>query len=439
MRRIFGAHAYGDAPRAGCWWDETCDLPDCPPLDGDVRCDVAIVGAGFTGLNAALELAHGGADVVVLDARSPGWGASGRNGGFCCLGGGKLEDDALDRRYGREGRLEWRAAEMAAIAQVAGFLERTGTDADVHSDGEVWLAHRVRQMRDIDAAAARVEENYGVAADVIAADALGDRGMIGGFHGGLGVPLGFALNPRKYVAALLHEALKLGVRIHSRAGVTGMARNSGEWHLRVGPHGVRATQVLVATNGYSSEDVPAWLAGRYMPAQSSVVVSRPLTQAELEAQGWTSRQMCYDSRNLLHYFRLMPDNRMLFGMRGGLAASPASEARARARVSRDFRTMFPAWRQVELTHYWSGMVCLARGYLPYVGPVEGQPGLWCAMCYHGNGVSMGSHSGKLAAQAMGGRDMRPQALRGPFERFPLGRARRTLMLPAYVAFALGDL
>ena len=77
-------------------------------------------------------------------------------------------------------------------------------------------------------------------------------------------------------------------------------------------------RVIVGTNGYSAEDLPPWFAARYMPTQSSVIVTRPLTEAELAAQGWTSHQASYDTRHLLHYFRLMPDSRMLFGVRGGL-------------------------------------------------------------------------------------------------------------------------
>jgi glycine/D-amino acid oxidase-like deaminating enzyme len=439
MRRILGSHVYGVAPRAGCWWDETCDLPECAVLDADLRCDVAIVGGGFTGLNAALELAARGVDVLVLDAEHPGWGASGRNGGFCCLGGSKLEDDAIDRRFGREARLEWRAAEVAAIDHVAEFLERSGTVADVHSEGEAWLAHRARDMHGTDRVVARVEEDYGVTPRVRTAEELRADGMSAGFHGGVTIPLGFALNPRKYLVGLTVAAQIAGVRVFSRASVDRLERAGTGWRLRSGRQVVRAEQVLVATNGYSSEDVPHWLAGRYMPAQSSVVVTRPLTRDELEARGWTSRQMCYDSRNLLHYFRLMPDDRMLFGMRGGLGASAVSEARARARVIRDFRAMFPAWADVPITNYWSGLVCLSRGFMPFAGPVPDSPGLWCAMCYHGNGVAMGSYAGKLVAQAMSGRDVRPVAMREPLDAFPLGRARRALMLPVYAGFALRDL
>ena len=110
MKRIYPAHAFSDAPRAGGYWDTTTDIAETGPLREPMRIDVAIVGAGFTGLNAAIELAGRGADVAVFDAKSPGWGASGRNGGFCCLGGSKSGDAELDARFGRqdkEGSRRW--------------------------------------------------------------------------------------------------------------------------------------------------------------------------------------------------------------------------------------------------------------------------------------------------------------------------------------------
>lgn len=439
MKRIYPDYVYGSGPRSGCWWDDTCDIAETPRLEGDLTCDVAIIGAGFTGLNAAIELASRGVDVAVFDAQSPGWGASGRNGGFCCLGGGNAGNSELDSQYGSAARKEWRRFERDAISHVADLLERTGTDADVHSDGETWLAHKAREMEGLENEAKGLLADYGVEPTIHSAEDLTQIGMSAGFHGGMTLPLGFALNPRKYVAGLLREALRLGVSVFSRAAIGEISKKSGKWHLGCGQHVVSADQVLVATNGYSSDNLPQWLSARYIPTQSSVVVTRPLTQAELEAQGWTSHQMSYDSRNLLHYFRLMPDNRMLFGMRGGLGGSAWTESRAKQRVAKDFATMFPAWKDVELTHYWSGMVCIARNMLPFVGEIPVQPGLWCAMAFHGNGVAMGSYCGVQAARVMLGDDQRPEVVRTPLRRFPLGRWRRALMLPVYAGLMVADL
>jgi glycine/D-amino acid oxidase-like deaminating enzyme len=426
VKRIFPAYAYGAGPRDGCWWDTTCDVPETPTLRGHIKADVAIIGAGFTGLNAALTLANAGLEVVVLDAQSPGWGASGRNGGFCCLGGAKASDRQLDRQFGRDGRLEWRRTEVDAVRYVEALLQEHKIDVDRHSKGETLLAHRPMSFDE-----ASVSENYGVAP--VIHDDLAAQGLNGPFAGAMTIPIGFALNPRKYLAGLLRAANQAGTLVFggapARIGRDGVETDGGR---------VQAGHVLIATNGYSSEDIPHWLAGRYMPAQSAVLVTRRLSADELARQGWNSTQMCYDSRHLLHYFRLMPDGRFLFGRRGGLGASPGAEARVRRALIRDFNAMFPAWRDVALEATWSGMVALSRHLVPFAGPVPGSKRVWASLCYHGNGVAMGSYLGHLTARALLGDDLRPRAIKGPMRRFPLGGARRMLMVPVYAGLHLRD-
>lgn len=441
MKHIFGDFAYTDAPRARCWWNETCDIPERPALAGDVKCDVAIIGGGFTGVSAALHLAEAGIDVVLIENRFIGWGASGRNGGFCCLGGGRLGDAAVDRKYGRQERLAFRAAELAAIRLVEDRLTRHQIEVDRHSDGETELAHRPRDMEDFRSGVARVKENYGLDATLVEKDDLADHGFSGPFFGALTIPAGFGLNPRKYITGLAAAAEEAGAVIYHDTPATRVRRTGNGHEIQTLVGKISASRVIFATNGYSSEDLPEWFAGRYMPAQSSVIVSRPLTDQDLDDAGWKSRQMVYDTRNLLHYFRLMPDNRMLFGMRGGLMTGEGAEARAVRRVRQDFDAMFPAWQNVETPHGWSGMVCLARDQMPFVGAVPGEPGLFASLCYHGNGVAMGSYAGALVADAVQGKPTEhiyPDIMRRPLAKFELGRLRRALMPAAYLGFALAD-
>ena len=437
MKRIYPDFTYGDGPKSGCWWDETCQLPDYPSVDADIKCDVAIVGAGFTGLNAALRLAESGVDVVVLDAQTVGWGASGRNGGFCCLGGGKISDAQLDKRFGKDERLAYRAAEKAAVFHVADLIERLGLDVDRHSDGETELAHNPRSIRDLENAAIKNQENYGVTSEFIPKDKLHSAGLNGPFHGALSTGIGFALDPRKYVVGLAQAVTNAGGRIFSNSAVTSLNGTS----LNTARGQIFAENVIIATNGYSSEAVPNWLGKRYMPTQSSVLVTRPISPTEQANQGWMSAQMAFDMRNLLHYFRLMPDGRFLFGMRGALRSSQNAEANSRRKVQEDFKQMFPAWAHVDVKHSWSGLVCLARNLLPFVGQIPDEPGVFAGLCYHGNGVAMGSFSGACLADLILQKTVQdlPKAMQQPLARFPLGKARRLLLPPVYAKYAFADL
>ena len=442
MKRVFPDHAYADDRIAKCFWAE--EVPgkqlERPGLFQDLTADVTIIGGGFTGLSAAFHLARDGVRVVVLDAKYPGWGASGRNGGFCCLGGSKLGDAKMDKLHGRSARVEWRRAERAAVEFVDQLMLTHGIDADRHSNGETLLAHRP-SLADFDGEIARGKENYGVTPQVLAKSDLAGHGLIGPFHGALTTPIGFGLNPRKYLAGLLAAAEDAGAEVFGMAPVTNIAKRGGAWRTETAGGTVTSDIVILATNGYSSEDLPEWMAGRYMPAQSSVIVTRPMSEEELARQGWTSNQMAYDTRSLLHYFRLMPNRQFLFGMRGGLRSSPRSEAAIRRLIRRDFEQMFPGWRNVETPFFWTGMVCLSPALTPFCGPVPGMPGVFAGYAYHGNGVAMGSYSGGLLADLVQNRQSArifPKVMQTPPKSFPLGRFRRALMVPAYAGFWLRD-
>jgi len=429
MKRIYPNFAYGSGPRSECWWDETIGPPDWPELRGDHKVDVAVIGGGFTGMSAALHLAESGASVAILEAQTPGWGASGRNGGFCCLGGARLSEAAMARRFGAGGADEYWQAERDAVALVAGLLTRLGIDADRHSQGETQLAHNARAM-----SALRRKAGKGEGLVLTEPTDLAATGMNGPFHGALTTRVGFGLNPRKYLFGLAGAAQNAGAQLFQRSPVEALGRMKSGYIVQTPQGRVTCDKVLIATNGYSSEDMPDWLAARYMPTQSSVLVTRPLSDGELAAQGWTSDQMAYDTRNLLHYFRLMPDRRFLFGMRGGLMSSAWTERRVHERVRRDFEAMFPAWKEVPSPYRWSGMVCLARNQVPFAGPVPERPGMFAGLAYHGNGVAMGSYSGRLLADLALGREpdiTYPAPMRKPMTRFPLGRARRVLLPPLY--------
>ncbi len=439
MRRLYEEPAYA-TPEA-CYWTQTVPSRSWPRAQGALSCDVAIIGGGFTGLTAALRLAQRGVDVALFDAQAPGWGASGRNGGFCCLGGGKLERTWALRAHGEPAWKTWCDAQKMAVAHVDAVIDEQALAVDRHSQGETLLAHKPKAMVAMRAEAKAMAQDYNTRPILIDRSELADHGLSGPFHGALTVPIGFALNPAKYHAGLTRAAEEAGVRVFAQSPVTRLHTRNGGFLLQGADFECAAPKTILATNGYSSEDLPDWLRARTLPVMSSIIVTRPLTDAELAAEGWTSDQMAYDSRTLLHYFRKLPDNRFLFGMRGGLYATPRADAAIARKIRKDFHSMFPAWAEVPITHAWSGLACLMANLTPFCGEVPGHPGLYAGLGYHGNGVAMGSYTGRLLGDiVLGDRpDLPyPDFMRAEPKRFPLGRYRRSLLAPVYAAATLFD-
>lgn len=435
MTHLYERRAYTDAPRALCAWEIDRDWPT---FSGEAETDVAVIGAGFTGLSAALTLAQAGVQVTVLDAQSPGWGASGRNGGFCCIGGTGLPDAMLERRLGADGARAFLDTQIAAIDLVETLIGRHALDVQRHSDGEVLLAHSPRAAKSFEAEV-RACTAQGLPAQVLSKAELDARGLGGpGFHAGLHLRKGFGLDAGAYVTGLAHAARSATARIFGQSRVQSITKSGESWHLTT-PNGVlRARRILVATNGYTPERLGP-LRAPVLPIQSNVLVTRPLTAQEQAAQGWTSDLMAYDARTLLHYFRLMPDGRFLFGMRGGIRASAGAERRTTRRLMAHFHQMFPAWRHVEVPHTWSGLLAYSRDLLPHVAEIDADPTALAAMAYHGNGVAMGTWSGHAAARLFLGEDIRPAAMRAPLPRFPLAPLRRNALRLGYPLAALRDL
>jgi glycine/D-amino acid oxidase-like deaminating enzyme len=252
---------------------------------------------------------------------------------------------------------------------------------------------------------------------------------------------GTGVHPLNYVRGLARAAARAGVYIHGNSPLLRWEESMGQHVLHTRSGSLRANQVIIATNGYSPENLIPWVRGRLLPALSSVIVTAPLTEAERQAQGWTSTLLAYDSRNLLHYFRLLPNGRFLFGGRGGTDGSTAGGEDFRKNLVASFHELFPAWRAVDITHYWRGYVCLTADRVPYVGALDERQSVWTAIAYHGNGVAMGSWSGRAVARLMTGkaaRDSLSAVITRRLAKFPLPAFRPLYLKGAYVWFGWQD-
>lgn len=442
LSHLYPAKAYAPLRDEGNFWQSTVKLPDAPkPLSTETRADVAIIGAGVTGLNAALVLARGGLDVVVLDAAWPGWAASGRAGGFIGMGGTKLDEHVLIQRFGVTETRAFVAAQVDSVERVRDVLQAEKIQADAHGAGEYAMAHRASDAAAFPEYAAFLKSSFGIAANVLSPADLADRGLASAsFHGALHHPVGFALNPLKYTLGLVKAAQQAGVRIYGHSAVHTL--HAGAPNRVVTAMGtVAARHVIIATNGYSADGLAAGMDGRFLPVPSNIIVSRVITPEEQQAQGWSATEPVFDTRNLLHYFRLMPNGRMMFGMRGGTNLRARDEAAMKRRIRRDFEGVFPAWKHVETPYFWSGLVCVNRSRVAYLGAVPGYDHVWTAHAYQGSGLAMGTWSGQMLAEIILGHKS-PSSLPAPLRvlppKFPFPRLRRRLLGAAYALYGWRD-
>src|SRR5262245_36694729 len=250
--RFYPPTAYDFLRPVDSHWEATAAPLGRPlaPLRSAVRADAAIIGAGYTGLHAAHRLAgRHGMHVVVLEAATPGWGGSGRNGGFCCIGSAKLPYGMMLRRYGDAPTREFFDSQLDAVSYVADFIAAHGIDAERTGAGEFQLAHRAWAMEELKAEHDLLAAAFGFRTELLRRAELTERGVVGPeFHGGLWSPVGFGLHPLRYLRGLATVAIDAGAVIHPQSEVKNWWQVGSEHVLSTTGGEVRAKRVLLATN-----------------------------------------------------------------------------------------------------------------------------------------------------------------------------------------------
>ena len=385
------------------WAATARPAPDSPPLDGSRHADVAIVGAGYSGLAAALRLAASGASVVVLDAGEPGWGASGRNGGQV-IPGLKWDPDELVAMLGAEAGEQLARVAGAAPDTVFDLVERYGIDCEARRCG--WIQPTFAEA-DNALAARRVEQWQRRGAPVALLDRAAACRLVGSpiYRGGWIDRRAGSVQPLSYSRGLARAAHAAGVLVCGNSRVTEVARDGGRWRVVTG-HGptLSADQVLLATNGYSDRLWPA-LRQSVIAANSFQVATERLPD-ELRRTVLPEGQVASDTRKLLLYYRADHDGRLIMGGRGTFR-EPAGPAAYR-HLESVIGLVFPQLKGTRCEFHWSGRVALTRDHLPHVH--RPAPGLTIVLGYNGRGVAMATTLGTLVGASLAAADANPLPL-----------------------------
>ncbi|GAB2500580.1 FAD-binding oxidoreductase [Pseudoxanthomonas sangjuensis] len=409
------------------WYAASAELlPQQPRLDGRIDTDICIVGAGYTGLSAALELAEAGYSVVLLEAERIGWGASGRNGGQAIAGFG-CGEEKLEALVGPEDAKQMFDLSLEGLRWLRTRIARHGIDCDWR-DGHATVPIKPRQQRDLLAATEHFHNHYNHPVEWWDRDRLRTQLASDRYLGAMYDPLSGHLHPLKYALGLGGAALAAGVRIFERSKATRLVRGAKP-SLKTAHGEVRCSHVVLAGNALLHGIAPE-IESRIMPVGTYIAATRPL--GEERARSLIRNDMAVADTNwALDYFRLSADHRLLFG--GRASYSTLQPPNLRWVMRRRMQRVFPQLNDVDFDYLWGGMIDISLNRAPHWGRIE--PNVWFAQGFSGHGVIATGLAGKLIAEAIRGQSERLDLFaKIPHRPFPGGRALRTPLLVAAMAW-----
>ena len=399
--------------------------PPQPALDGDRRVDVAILGAGYTGLSAALELATQGLRVVVLEAGEVGSGASGRNGGQVLSGFG-CEVDVLESLVGDITARELFDLSLQGVQLVRERIERHAIDCH-WVDGHATVPVRQRSAGTLRATAHHLQQRYNHPVQWWDVDRLRTQLDSPRYLGAMFDPLSGHLQPLAFVRGLAEAALAAGAVLHENTPVLELLREPSP-ALRTATGTVHADHVILAGNALLEGIAPS-LERHIMPV-GTYMSATPVLGTKV-AQGLIRNGMAVaDNDWVLDYFRLSHDHRLLFG--GGASYSALPPRGLQQTMRRRMWQVFPQLRGVDLEHVWGGYVDITPSRAPHWGRLT--PVIYYAQGFSGHGVAAANLAGQVLAQAVAGQAGRLDLFeRLPQQRFPGGRLLRRPLLVAMMS------
>jgi glycine/D-amino acid oxidase-like deaminating enzyme len=405
---------------------------ECKALQGHIQTDVVIIGAGYTGLSCALHLAENyNVECTIVEANQPGWGCSGRNGGFVLPGTGRLGVQQMSKRWGKVASQAIYAEYLQSISTVKGFID-SGIECQQTKGGYLKLAHKPALVAPLHEQAKALSDDYGdsiiaLTSAQIQADYVSGTPSYGGIY----YPNAFGINPWLFCQGLAKRAMQAGVKIYGNSAVVKTTQEHNKHIVTSNSGSIRANTLVVATNGYGQRDIYSGMVDRTFPVVSSIIVTAPLNPMQIEQIGMRAGLMVMDTRALKFYYRVLPDKRLLFGGRGAVYGKKAGDKKYLEALKDGLLGTFPSLGDIEISHFWSGWVSVSIDDYPRIYHNKSDNTLYSAG-YCGAGLAFSVQAGKRLAQLLIEPDTLPDLpyWKSPLSRFPLAPLRR----PALSAF-----
>lgn len=369
------------------------------------RADVVIIGGGYTGLSAALQLAKLGAHVTVLERETLGWGASSRNGGMA-LTGHKHGVGEMLQTFGAAKTHDLWDASLAALETVATIVQEENIDCDFARRGHFEAAYKPKHMEHLQAAHELLEREFDYPTRIVPKSELRNELDTQFYHGGLVDERSAGLHPAKYARGLARAAQRAGADLHDATPATQIEKNAHGFVVKTARGAIQAHDVFAATNGYTGRATPQ-LHKRIIPIGSYIIATEPL-DPKLARQLIPHNRMIFDTKNFLYYFRRSPDDRIVFGGRAAFfPEKPGTVSESAEILRKGMLQIFPQIENVPTAYAWGGTLGFTFDIFPHAGQMDG---MYYAMGYAGHGVALATYLGQQFANRIAGK-----AWHNPFE------------------------
>ena len=396
MKNIYHSDIYKfNSPVNSYWEDTSKENFNLEKLTKNINCEIAIIGGGYTGLLCAINLIENyNLDVILLEAGKVGWGASSRNGGFCSFPPIKTSFKRLQKIYGKEETKKFFQNAVEGSNYTKNIISNYNIDCDVTGESNFIVAHHPNKFKQIKEQAEIYKNEFGIQTEIYSKEEFNNIGHGGTEQfGALSYKPGFAINPLKFVNGIAKYALSKKLKIFEHSFVDKIEKINRSYNLKTKEGSVNAKKIVVATNGFYQEGLVPQLNGRILPVISNIIVTRQLTKDEIDLHNFKTFSPIANTKNLLYYYRKLPDNRILFGTRGDFIGSDKSNFVRSKIMENFFKNIFPSWLNISIDYNWRGLIAMSQKLTPSIGKIKNEE-IYYGFGYHGVGVASAPWTGK---------------------------------------------